>query len=151
MAPAVTTINSSEKGEAIRFIDGIYEGMAGWYEKGRAPTPKMYYVIVDKGEGNGIKTRVARKSMADATRPITDPFTAALARVPTLEREIKAMCKTLVMCKITEISADITDFIQETLTEAAAQNKGTKSRPALVYDIDVWASDDVSVTSVMKG
>jgi hypothetical protein len=134
------TIGTADKGDPIRFISGVYDGETGWFDSSNAHTPKMYYVIVDNDNGKGIYTRVGKSSVADHSNiTVTSPFTAALKKVPALEKEMNALCKTLVMCKITEVTPEIMELLQENIKKVATQHqKGKKGHPAVVYNIDPW-------------
>jgi hypothetical protein len=54
----------SERGAAIRFVGGKYNGYTGWFNVARAHTKCMYYVIVTMGENGWEKnTRVPKSSV----------------------------------------------------------------------------------------
>ena len=137
------TIDDADKGSPVRFQGGKYAGMNGWLDATQKQPPVKRHVIVDQGNGKGIYTCVDSKSIATPFRKATNQLESAVQQVALIEKQLAALCVTLVKCQIRKVSPELTALLQAKLLEAVVvhENKKTRSQPALRYDIDLWDDD----------
>jgi hypothetical protein len=122
----------SERGSAIRFVAGKYEGRTGWFNMANAHTTSMYYVIVTMGEnGEEKNTRVRKASViavADERVPVSYEE-AVLQQHSDIDVAMNKLVASLAECGIQGGSTEITRILSAKLIAAcvAQQMRGSKA------------------------
>jgi hypothetical protein len=111
-------IETMTKGRAIRFQDGKYFGKTGWMDADKRPTPKMYYVIVDLGDGTLKSTKVMKTSVGNRHEPPTSYAMAAIQQHPDIEKQITKLCRDLAECSIGRDAQGLFRILEKNLSEA---------------------------------
>jgi hypothetical protein len=135
----LVNVDPEDKGDAIRFRGGKYAGLTGWMDVSyKTQPPIKFHVIVDKGKGKGFYTCVDQKSVGIPFQEPKSQLDSAVQQVAAIEKHLGALCSTLVKCQINKVTPELIALLAAKLNEAVDAHKGTKSRPALCYDIDLW-------------
>jgi hypothetical protein len=91
--------------------------LAGWTQTTKPPTPKMYYVIVDLGNGTLKSTKVMKTSVGRQHEPPTLYAMAAIQQHPDIEKQITKLCRDLAECSIGHDARGLTRILDEKMNE----------------------------------
>ncbi len=90
----------AKKGNRIRIIGGSYQKYgSGWMDALKKPTPKMFYIIVDMGDGKEQEARVYQSNVEELREP-RNFEEAALQQNPDIEADMNKLARMLAKCGI---------------------------------------------------
>jgi hypothetical protein len=133
----------AEKGEAISFISGTYQGAIGWINSSKKSKDKSkVHVIVAKEQENGNFTEklacVSTSSISSMPREPGCFIEAVMEQQPDVEVTLTKLCKLLVTCGVElTIKEDFKDFSRVLLEkmareEAIKRQKGNRAQFRMV-------------------
>jgi len=116
------------KGNAIRFVGGIYVGQTGWIDAEKKETPKQVSVIVDLGNGKTKRTRVNKESVEKPSEAPSCYAEAVMQQCPDIEKRMNKLCSELAKCKIAIDAWGIMEILNEKLHKATKKQASMGSK-----------------------
>ena len=128
------TYTGEDKGRAVNFCGGKYQGKSGWVNKSKKATKTRIYVIIDMGNGF-LKTFVNKDNVA-TPRPPGDRrnfIEAVLDQHPDIEQMVDKFCQALAECEFDFLKPENRDLFQAIIFEKALlaqKNQSSKGNAA---------------------